>query len=107
MIVISFGCSVEEISIGDVLSTLKSLANKLRLPGQPKLPYAADNLELPAGVEASEHWPKLATALEGAQVHAQALLDDWDQQQHVAKAFGEAAKEQEGPQGSLKNPVDL
>ena len=94
-------------TFGDVLSGLKSLANKLRLPGQPGFPYAVDDLDLPDGVVASEHWQKLATALEEARAHAQALLDDWDQQQHVANALEEAAKRQEGPRGSLENPVDL
>ena len=97
---------VENFSFGDILDGLKTVANKLRLPGQPEIRYAPDEWELPSGVETSEHWDKLAAAVSKARGHAQALLADWDQQQHVAKAIAEA-NGQEGPQGSLKNPIDL
>ncbi len=98
--------SVENISFGDILGGLKSVLNKVRLPGQPEIRYAPDELNLPAGVEASEHWDKLAAAVSEARVHAQALLADWDQQQHVAEAIAQAQGEN-GPQGSLKNPIEL
>ncbi|KAA5836010.1 hypothetical protein ABT337_23465 [Saccharopolyspora hirsuta] len=97
---------VENFSFGDIVDGLKTVANTLRLPGAPKIPYAADELDLPTGVEASEHWEKLAALIPEARAHAQALLDDWDQQQHVAKAIVEA-RGQDGPQGSLKNPINL
>ena len=68
--------SVENISFDDILSGLKSVLNKVRLPGQPEIRYAPDELDLPAGVHASEHWDELAAAVSTAREHAQALLAD-------------------------------
>lgn len=56
--------------------------------------FTADDLQqLPDGVTPSESWEKLSAALDEMQRHAQALLDDWENQKHVAELMRSKAQQ--------------
>ncbi|MFM9270162.1 hypothetical protein ACJ7V3_07850 [Halomonas elongata] len=88
---------VENISFGDILNGLKTAANALRLPGEPKIPYTSDASDLSGDTTSVDHWGGLDNALQTLGVHAEALLDDWDsQQENIAQHFEENPVDEAG-----------
>ncbi len=95
--------NVENISFGDIVNGLKTVANAVRLPGAPKIPYTADDTDLSGDTNSVDHWAGLNGALEVVGEHAQALLDDWDNQQENIKNY--LPQPQDFPHDAAESPL--